>query len=527
MTLALALIMIVIIGAMGAGLLAFVNRDLYTVIEENKGQRAFEMADAGIAAAKRQLASSVDRTKYNGDNVTSGTCGSDDYQWSALRCGTPKGLTLNNLDGDAATADSVNVTIEYQGVAGDPSEYFKVISIGTFGNAKRKIEAIFKGVPPNAQLTDLLGHPLYYTPSSIKIEATTTTQDQVDLKDISLFSGKDILVQGELDQAAFRIDMSSSNAGVLKRTGTADALGNWYSPGYPLDQGRGPWNTQVRKENSQYSGQNSSNDLLQPGLAAVGKICGFNAGAIIGRCPSTSQSIADGVYAYDCTTGPVDLPESVCTSPPLTRPNGNNLTFVNKQPQDQDPNDTDTITFPFPRLDPIPGQMYANTTAQGRVICTTNPCAPDFPTIFRNVGGQNPRVFVDAGGRQVNFSANGNPQGVLIIWCGRLVQQSSFTGIIMNLKGDGSAWGGSNCSSTADTLPLPTEDLATFRNEGQQFSGWLYAAGGNDQRAGIEIGPGSTVRKYPGQDWNLLNNNEFQSPPPTSFALNRWRELYQ
>ena len=48
MTLALAMIMIVLIGVMGAGLLTFVNRDLNTVVEENRGQRAFEMADAGI-----------------------------------------------------------------------------------------------------------------------------------------------------------------------------------------------------------------------------------------------------------------------------------------------------------------------------------------------------------------------------------------------------------------------------------------------------------------------------------------------
>ena len=57
MTMGLAIIMIVLIGVMGAGLLTFVSRDLNTVIEENRGQRAFEVADAGIGAAKRQLAS--------------------------------------------------------------------------------------------------------------------------------------------------------------------------------------------------------------------------------------------------------------------------------------------------------------------------------------------------------------------------------------------------------------------------------------------------------------------------------------
>src|SRR5919199_5260813 len=89
MTLALAMMMILLIGVMGAGLLTFVNSDLNTMVEENRGQRAFEVADAGIEAAKRQLASSVDRTKYdgNGPPTTDNTCAADDIRWSALQCG--------------------------------------------------------------------------------------------------------------------------------------------------------------------------------------------------------------------------------------------------------------------------------------------------------------------------------------------------------------------------------------------------------------------------------------------------------
>ena len=110
MTMALAIIMIVLLGVMGAGLLTFVSRDLNVVIEENRGQRAFEVADAGIAAAKRQLASNVVRTDY--DSV------SPDIQWSKAQ----GGLTLNDLDGDDpdvagpledSTPDSVNVTIKF------------------------------------------------------------------------------------------------------------------------------------------------------------------------------------------------------------------------------------------------------------------------------------------------------------------------------------------------------------------------------------------------------------------------------
>src|SRR5687767_5489907 len=55
MTMALAVIMIALIGVMGAGLLTFVSRDLNSVIEVNAGQRAQETANAGLEAAKYQL----------------------------------------------------------------------------------------------------------------------------------------------------------------------------------------------------------------------------------------------------------------------------------------------------------------------------------------------------------------------------------------------------------------------------------------------------------------------------------------
>src|SRR5215212_6846748 len=126
MTLALAMMMVLLIGVMGAGLLTFVNSDLNTLTEENRGQRAFEVADAGIEAAKRQLASNVDRTIYDGDGVptTDNVCGNDDTQWSALRCGTPLGLTMNNLDRLGTTSDSVHVIIYYRSATDD----FRVVS---------------------------------------------------------------------------------------------------------------------------------------------------------------------------------------------------------------------------------------------------------------------------------------------------------------------------------------------------------------------------------------------------------------
>src|SRR5215203_4522031 len=107
MTLALAMIMVVLLGVMGAGLLTFVMRDLNTVVEDNRGQRAFEMADAGIAAAKRQLISDC-------VGAQSATCsdlygGTGTSPWSAAQ----GGLNIGDLDGDGpgGTEDNVHVKI--------------------------------------------------------------------------------------------------------------------------------------------------------------------------------------------------------------------------------------------------------------------------------------------------------------------------------------------------------------------------------------------------------------------------------
>src|SRR3712207_9238584 len=68
--LALAAIMIVLIGVLGAGLLAFVQRDLEAVIKVNQGQRAFEIGEAGVQVAKQQLLLEKRIGKYDVDTGT-------------------------------------------------------------------------------------------------------------------------------------------------------------------------------------------------------------------------------------------------------------------------------------------------------------------------------------------------------------------------------------------------------------------------------------------------------------------------
>ena len=66
-TMGLAVIMIGLIGVMGAGLLTFVATDLTAVAEASQGQKAFEMADAGVEAAKNQLKLDARPELYNGN----------------------------------------------------------------------------------------------------------------------------------------------------------------------------------------------------------------------------------------------------------------------------------------------------------------------------------------------------------------------------------------------------------------------------------------------------------------------------
>jgi Tfp pilus assembly protein PilX len=56
MVLGLAIIVVVVVGVMGAGLLAFVSTDLQAVVAVNKGEQAFELAEAGVEVAKAHLA---------------------------------------------------------------------------------------------------------------------------------------------------------------------------------------------------------------------------------------------------------------------------------------------------------------------------------------------------------------------------------------------------------------------------------------------------------------------------------------
>lgn len=554
MTLGLALIMILIIGAMGAGLLTFVSRDLNTVVEANQGQRAFEAADAGIGAAKLQLTSNVDRAKYDGDANGTGTC-TDDSQWSALRCTDPKGLTLNDLDEDDTTPDSVNVQISY--VAEDEAtgtpERFLVVSEGTYGDAKRKIEATFEGVveDPSGQ-GDGLGHPVYYTPSDIKITNNDSVNNNaVLLNQISLFSKQNILIQGDTTQAQFITDYNN-NSGAFRVSGGnggVEELCDWKTDvRYQtrcFRSGLGTWNTRAR-------------NITTPGLGAEDRICGFTV-VSTGTCPSSALSIADGVRGFDRTTGPNDgltgLPNTN-TCDPITGegqcPRGQMLTFKHKEPLPDGTyprNDNDgTISYPFPELVPIAQAFKDNANScydfnPGTLDCPEPPANSSWGLVSSNSTTDLNRItFIDAGNHTLTFhpgTGAGSTSGIIVVWCGRLLQDDNFEGIILNLIGD-DLENGSTCDSNTQTINTDPDGVSrtvgtyvnmgdtTGRNNGTKCACWVYAQGGTDTVAGIEFLPGAEATFRPGARWSFQSStNFFETPPPTSFAIRTWRELYQ
>jgi Tfp pilus assembly protein PilX len=108
--LGLAIIVVVIIGVMGAGLLTLVSADLQAVVAVNRGEQAFQLAEAGVEVAKVHLANDP----------------------------SPSDWSSGELHFDGVHDNSVTVTVE-QGAG-----TFEVVSTGRYGETRRKIEAVFR-----------------------------------------------------------------------------------------------------------------------------------------------------------------------------------------------------------------------------------------------------------------------------------------------------------------------------------------------------------------------------------------------
>jgi hypothetical protein len=523
MTIGLAMIIVLIIGVMGAGLLTFANTNLNTVLEANQGQRAFEVADAGIEAARRQLAS---------DCIGNNTCmihynpvfGDDNLiQWSLAE----GGLTLNNLDGIATTADSAHVTIEYVAVAGELNEY-KVISTGTYGDSRRKIEATFKPITAGGGGGGNVINPAYYTPSDIRLWSTGSPNGGVEVKGMNLFSEGNIIIEGitsaeGTEATSFQREYERSNdADMLTVTNGNRVLEDWNSLNYDPP---GSWNTIGRLDRS-----NRFFDGV--GFGALGLICGGTPSTDPTDCDDPSDSIAEGRYGYDSTTGPINGLTGATQTP-----KGQGLTFFDKQPTvDPDtgtttwgPNDPGTITFPFERRTVPPDRLKGIAMDSGTWYRGQN---PDWNTLLS--GDRSRIIFIDAEGEEITLEGGGGTKkGIIVVWCGTLNMNDvgSFQGIILTLNGQGEELRpddpetgelSSSCGAEQGRFEVTDSDLKT----------WFYAEAEDDPNtptvveAGVELGPGTQIDFLPSGSWQLLDIL-FEDAIPTSFEAQGWRELYQ
>jgi Tfp pilus assembly protein PilX len=238
----LAVMMIVIIGVMGAGLLTFVTTDLGGVIESNQGQKAFNLADAGVQTAKSHLMADAYYLKYDGVTDTAANPPNFESTWS---CGTwdPVAKTCSATgkipDLDPGSGNIVKVWIQYlqpaptHAQANDSTgvfapavtptgqtnypvgtDYFKVISQATVGQTKRKVEAIYNTVSLDAPRA-------YFTTGSIKVAGGAV------INNISLFSMHDITFTGGAT-------VSGKDLAYGKWAATTDPPNTSYTPNYDV-----------------------------------------------------------------------------------------------------------------------------------------------------------------------------------------------------------------------------------------------------------------------------------------------------
>ncbi len=240
-TMALTVVMIVLIGVMGAGLLTFVRSDLEAVVEANQGQKAIEVADAGIQAARHQLLLNAFPHQYNNPDTAalpedSSTPNSEwAFDSTSVACGalpsgpgkcitTPQGnaqVTIRYLPPPPTAAqrtESDYAPVAPPGGAADypdKRDYFRVESDGVYNGARRKVQAIL--------VTTDLGLPeAYFATRNIVLGSEATT-----ISGVSLFS------TGNVDGLRERM---------LK--GTDSAYGNWASD--PASGAANPYNNKAR-----------------------------------------------------------------------------------------------------------------------------------------------------------------------------------------------------------------------------------------------------------------------------------------
>ena len=216
------------------------------------------------------------------------------------------------------------------------------------------------------------------------------------------------------------------------------------------------------------------------------------------------RSIADGVYGYDCTTGPrrcggteqlpgrrhgrgfegqqSDVPGKTAGNRPHHRE------------ADLGAERSGHPLVPLPAAEPKDARLKRIAQEQqneGTGGYYYRGCSPPWTTIFGHPEQDaNDVIFIDAGGLcRPNRDDFGGTSGR---HNGRLVrgrpphERHQIQGHTHEPDGDGSAFG--STTATGDTTK------GVYRvDDGSEMWGWLYAEGGTETRSGIEFGAGTTL----------------------------------
>jgi hypothetical protein len=548
MTMALAIMMILLIGVMGAGLLTFVMNDTKSVLEANKGQRALDIADAGIQAAKAHLRDDSFQEHYDttlGNDCNQGwRVGNENWSkeihiYPEEDGGSCEGVAVEREDDaatpwredegitscfpdtddefpdtDCDTGGRFHVTIECYddqrdipddpdpannacegGVTGPPPEdvpatekkFFKITSTGYDTEAGDGAIRKIEAIYFTSQNTYV---PLaYWTPSNINFNGTTC------VKRMSFFAGGNITgVKKAGGPNAGCNGAASSPQGIVADRSQPALYRDWLNA---------PYNTTPRVDAS-------GNPIISAGFGAVGYVCSGSPG---NQCDGPEDSYADGYHDYDRTTRDnlpwPDKDIMFMPEPSIPDPNqpANEITFPFEE--------GNALTTPSEIVDPgLLEEMAAAAGDQGTYFgAEGNYPINDWPAD----PGQDVRYFVDGtqgDGVEVTFNVDscqgncdpGEPiaRGIIIVDNGEFSFSSSsdpFQGVIIVIgTGEPDSGGVSNSG--------------TYKQAGSgQLDG--YAASSGDMTINGSVEPNTTLDA-------LATVNSF-----TAVTLWSWRELYE
>jgi hypothetical protein len=478
MTMGLAVIMIVLIGVMGAGLLTFVRSDLNSVIEENKGQKALDIADAGVQAAKAHLRVDPFRQHYDTDVTNDCTIIWNANNTEVLEPGGPRvggdnwskstdiydpdengycegEVTSRDNDGDpntdpnpdtpwpeqfgvtkcfpdstCETGGRFHVTIECFDQAGDDGDEALIPDpcVTEAGTAPEDLPANGQNGTKFFKITST-GYDTTTGDGAIrKIEAIYTTSKRT-YSPIAYWTPRNILFIGNALTVKRMSFFAGRKIGGVRGSGPGSTIAD-PRPGPEAiyrDWNAPPYNTTPRKDAS-------GNPVIDAGFGAIQFVCGPQYTEInIGNCTVGTRLPPNGYNDYDSLTNPrfVESPNS--------------------------PQPTNQITFPFdpggsilnPRSLIDPGlleEMRAAASEQGnycQVGGGSNPWQFGSNCSIDDWTDEGAIYFIDGAGSTIEYNIAKNypltARGIIVVNDGNFElnsQSQGFQGVII-VVGDG------------------------------------------------------------------------------------------